>query len=113
MTLRIAHDLNSFPSEISFKTRERQSWPIHRRLANDPAQPLRPADQIQSKRAGMFSVKTFNRDDVALHCHVANVSLCIGAGQKKQAVSFHIPRKSIAFQFDSHPQEKPLTTFSL
>src|SRR5437870_11619502 len=65
--LRAANHLHAFAREILGKTRQRESGPIDRRLANDSFQTIRARDQFQFQGTGVLGVKPFNGDDIASH----------------------------------------------
>lgn len=69
VTLGVAHDLDSFAGEVAFETSESKAGAVDGGFANDSTEAFGARDEIQAERAGMFGIKAFNRDDVALHGH--------------------------------------------
>src|SRR5439155_22434459 len=65
--LRAADHLHPFAGKIFGEPGQRQAGPVDRRLANDPLQTPGSRHELHLQFTGVFGVKTFNRDDVALH----------------------------------------------
>ena len=69
MAFCVSHDLNAFAGEVAFESSEGEAGAVDGGFANDAFETLCAGDEFEAERTGVLSVKSFDRDNVALQCH--------------------------------------------